>query len=148
MSEQAERAFKGWVRPLAILFAGGGLWGLLLLFLLPRFLSPQVHFPDAPSPFFDGSILSYIKIALLLCLIAAGAGLFRRSRIAWYAALLYFFGGPLIVFAAVWLNPRIAEYSTHTSLICGSIISFLFGSLIYFKTRPVFVREWDIKSDQ
>ena len=126
-----ERAYRLSVRPLAIFFMAGGALVAIGSCVLPITWVPFVR---------DEWLKRLVMLASCLVSIAIGVGLYRRSKMAWYAMFAWITLGTLWTVAGSILDPWIGDARWPVAAY-GVIVNGAFGVGSYFATRPVFIRK-------
>ncbi len=129
-----ERAYWTSVVPLGCLFAIGGPMMAAMVWL------PMVHIGWLPFLSSDSAKrIAFVALGLFFAVI--GVGLWRRSKIAWYAVFAYVGAGNAGIILG-WLFDPTAPGEQSDFFVSGIPFNLLIATGIYFATRPAFrVRE-------
>ncbi len=125
------RAYRTSVVPFSIfLMLGGGFFA---------FLMGGMRVPiTSPFPFIVSDALNrFIFVVVGLVCVAIGIGLIFRSRVAWYALLVFLVIGVVLPVISV-LDARILQMTGFKYPIFGVLLNGAIGIGIYFAMRPAF----------
>jgi hypothetical protein len=78
-------------------------------------------------------------VLLAVPLTVMGVGLWRRSKVAWYAVFAYIGLCTAMLILSWQLDPSAADEIGRSDVVSGSVFNVLIGIGIFLATRPVFL---------